>query len=142
MREIKFRGRHIISKKWIIGDLIHEEWIGGKAIMIKRKKTAHSVLEETVGQFTGLHDKNGKEIYEGDIVKINAHSYDFGFEKDRIGEIRFIEGCFGFYKQLSEKEYLFNELSTEFGYGELEHYEVIGNIYENPELLKGADNIE
>ena len=93
-------------------------------------------------QFTGLHDKNGKEIYEGDIVKINAHSYDFGFEKDRIGEIRFIEGCFGFYKQLSEKEYLFNELSTEFGYGELEYYEVIGNIYENPELLKGADNIE
>ena len=124
---------HLKTGKVIIGYSLRNSNYGNKSFLYKNIELM---------QYTGLHDKNGKEIYEGDIVKINAHSYDFGFEKDRIGEIRFIEGCFGFYKQLSEKEYLFNELSTEFGYGELEYYEVIGNIYENSNLLKGADNIE
>ena len=152
MREIKYRA--YIKKdynKELVGKMLDVS-----SIHLKRKKIiiGYSLSNTHYGnrsylyddielmQYTGLHDKNGKEIYEGDIVKINAHSYDFGFEKDRIGEIRFIEGCFGFYKQLSEKEYFFNELSTESGYGELEYYEVIGNIYENSELLKGADNIE
>lgn len=140
MREIKFRAYDKHTKIMLpIVDII--KFTKSEAINIMRDG-AYGVginiqyqPQIELMQFTGLHDKNGKEIYEGDVVKVNAHSYDFGFEKDRIGEIRFIEGCFGFYKQLSEKEYLFNELSTESGYGELEYYEVIGNIYENPELL-------
>lgn len=139
MRKIKFRGQRQSDNKWIYGDLLQPtelcdiyeisdcESIDG---------SRYDIIKDTIGQFTGLYDKNGKEIYEGDIVKINAHSYDFGFEKDKIGEIRFLEGCFGFYKQFSEKEYLFNELATESGYGELDYYEVIGNIYDNPELLE------
>lgn len=88
-------------------------------------------------QYTGLKDKNGKEIYEGDIVKIHKHSYDYGFKEDEIGQIKFLDGAFGFYREKTKNEYYFNDLSTENGYGELEYYEVIGNIYENPELLGG-----
>lgn len=147
MRDIKFRvWDKKIKESHIekLQDLCEDDyWYDGETEVWSVLYDCNNKQERFIAmQFTGLHDKNGKEIYEGDIVKINAHSYDFGFEKDRIGEIRFIEGCFGFYKQLSEKEYLFNELSTESGYGELDYYEIIGNIYENSDLLKGADNIE
>lgn len=111
-------------------------WVKGQNIIENKEIQIQREEDFILMQYTGLKDKNGKEIYEGDIVKINAHSYDFGFEKDKIGEIRFLKGCFGFYKQLSEKEYLFNELATEFSYGELDYYEVIGDIYDNPELLE------
>lgn len=93
------------------------------------KSLCYKVDKDTLGQYTGLHDKNGKEIYEGDIVKINKHSYDYGLKKDEIGEIKFIDGAFGFYREKTKNEYYFNDLATENGYGELDYYEVIGNIY-------------
>lgn len=92
-----------------------------------------------VMQYTGLKDKDGKEIYEGDIVKIHKHNFDYGFKKDEIGQIKFIDGAFGFYREESKNEYYFNDLATESGYRELEYYEVIGNIYDNPELLEEGE---
>ena len=139
MREIKFRGKHIISQKWIYGDLIHEEWIGGKPIMIKHKKTAHSVLEDTIGQYTGLHDKNGKEIYEGDIVKKLIWN-ELKFEAEGDGQeycyakVMYIEELAGFYLVNRDNKILWEVSEDKY------NIEVTGNIYDNPELLKGEQS--
>lgn len=80
-------------------------------------------------QFTGIYDMNGKEIYEGDIVK------DIGnFKKEEnIRRVVYITECAGFV--LREQDDYFNRTIGANNKGECSHLEVIGNIYENPELL-------
>lgn len=78
-----------------------------------------------VMQYTGLKDKNGKEIYEGDIISYKYYRGFSGGEKEIIAKVEFIDGCFGFY-----------EFVGYFNRYDLNESKVIGNIYENPELLK------
>jgi uncharacterized phage protein (TIGR01671 family) len=158
-REIKFRGKMIPENEWIFGTILR---IPAPPVCFGKSETDKYYIQfpdprympdwnmpykmvqgevnaDTIGQHTGLHDKNGKEIYEGDIVKIYGHRFDFGFRQEEIGQIKFIHGAFGFYREKSENEYYFNDLATEEGYGELDYYEVIGTIYDNLELLGGED---
>lgn len=138
MREIKFRGQTGTTegKKWVYGHYYRVKSffddIEGHYINTIRSDHLkdYNVYKETVGQYTGLHDKNEKEIYEGDIVKILGGEYEKGFyewdEKVQIKDLIY-DG--------------FNLMMTISQIGN-QAIEVIGNIYENPELLKGADNIE
>ena len=133
MREIKFRGKDILGK-WRYGDLVQEKWksllnTNKKSFMIKKDKTAYTVLEETIGQFTGLKDKNGQEIYEGDIVFIKGDT-----------ELLDIKGKVEYNNSLAQFEItntgdIINEEEPLGDYAR-EDLEVIGNIYDNPELLK------
>ena len=89
----------------------------------------HRVDAETIGQFTGLHDKNGKEIYEGDIIRA------YGSKGDEIKHIvEYSDKEAMFCTKLIGAEMLGGSI-TQRWLNEFE-FEVIGNIYDNPELLK------
>ena len=86
-------------------------------------------------RFTGLRDRNGKEIYEGDIVQMCRHSdITHKHEKDFISEVRFKHGTFYVIQPRYKIEQPFMSMARPG-----QSYEVIGNIYENPELLEAQN---
>lgn len=93
MREIKFRAKNLFDGKWVYG--YYRERIGfDKGIIDEHNGLGHDVDKKTVGMFTGLKDKNGKEIYEGDIVQDFDGEGDYCIWKERLGVVEFFEGSF------------------------------------------------
>lgn len=123
MREIKFRGYSEKYKRWFYGCLIIDESQKSFYIIDNQTGIAVEIIKETIGQYTGLHDKNGEEIYEGDIVEITRLCI---LER---GKVDFINGCF----TIKSKETLLMLYQCGINNFKLE---VVGNIYENSDLLK------
>lgn len=135
MRPIKFRGRRT-DGKWVFGDLSHTYRITVTADIPCIRIAGYDVNEDTIGQFTGLSDKNGKEIYEGDILVWGENGC-----KSCPLVVMFKHGAFGykyigdwFHSFAGNTNFTFNPLNTDV------RFEIIGNIHDNPELMKGGSN--
>lgn len=132
MREVKFRGyatEEMIDSQWVYGTGIHktvftdeyaertgikEEWF------IFTDNGWIQVEPKSIGQYTGLKDMNGFEIYEGDIYKTTTPI---------LGQV-FFHADGGWLVEAKEREFVLRKINS------LNHGEVIGNSYENPELIK------
>ncbi|KRT94825.1 YopX family protein [Bacillus glycinifermentans] len=132
MREIKFRGKPIEDYgdiKWFYGgiDLNHDD----KLAYISTPYNGHVPVEwESIGQYTGLKDDTGREIYEGDVVKFKSVYYENKIMK-AVVKFKDSLGAFVFDMGDDQGTWIMNASMREI--------EVIGNIYENPDLLKAAE---
>ena len=126
MRDILFRGKRLGDGEWIEGQLFIDDKKEKHEILIGfvNYRISWEVDPGTVGQYTGLTDKDGKKIFEGDIV--NCYTFT-GMNDYRRGVVHWNEMFCGWYGKES--------CSLLCGLGEI--YEVIGNIHDNPELLRG-----
>ena len=139
MREILFRGKRKLNGEWINGSLL-VYGDGDCEICVPDGCDAldkFRVEPDTVGQYTGLTDKNGKKIFEGDIVHILGNQQVEDWKNvDYIALIAFLDGGFcaidGTINDHAFRRYALARMDFDL--------EVIGNIYDNPELLGGADN--
>ena len=131
MREIKFRAKRAVNGAWVYGNLTHVPKIRGVEGVERSGRRSepavgvanYDVDEKTIGQYTGLKDRDGDEIYEGDILcfrDTKGVSYRF--------EVVYEDGafCFSHYRERA---------FTELRHHNLSKYIVNGNIHDNPELL-------
>lgn len=134
MRTIKFRGYNAKNKEWLYGCYLinrGEHFICPDGIQHLGKTPEDFQIDpKTLGQFTGLYDKNGKEIYEGDII---------GYKCDSLYVVAYND-TFASYA-LNKVGYKIEPFIVHITQGWLNEFNkvVIGNIYDNPELLKGGE---
>ena len=157
----KFRGQRTDTKEWVYGNLLKLEtdyftdsndtgfmwyiiplktngsWSKEK-LMLKFISPCFEVVPETIGQYTGLTDKNGKEIFEGDILT-SCYPFKDGGEPNYNAEVFWSEGSLRFCTEL----HCVNPNKAGISDGICEgltdidiQYEIIGNIYDNSELIK------
>ena len=126
MITIKFRGKNL-KGQWHYGLLCHDktkdsdyEWFISNSA---GKPYAFGAIPETIGQFTGLHDKNGKEIFEGDKLQN---------PKKEVGEVVFWESGFHLEAKRRNNSIFYMPLNNGF----LQNKEIIGNVFENTDLVK------
>lgn len=134
MREILFRGKRTDNGEWVYGfycPVCFGFFPCSPAIICKELMDSgcwkpEEVIPETVGQYTGLNDKNGKKIFEGDTVSIS-------------GELKRTYTCVW---EEYNFEYEFDNKTMSFGLAcvDSDDIEVIGNIHDNPELIGGKKN--
>lgn len=136
MREIKFRGRSVDSDEWVYGNYLGKcdedesydciesvTYIDGAPNFHVR----YATFRETVGQYTGMNDASGKEIYEGDIAQWKEYDLHSGAGRTYRGRVEFHNGSFRI------GSFLLYNLVGKRG------FKIIGNIYENPELIEVAE---
>lgn len=131
-REILFRGKDILKEEWVYGDLVKTK----NFVAIKKTNGDYfrptQVSPNTVGQYTGLKDKDGREIYEGDILQYIGKRKD-NMKKVYRRKVVFHEGMFAL---LSKELPVYSALNYHCMEDGRSAWSVIGNIHDNPELIK------
>ena len=131
-REILFRGKDFLKEEWVYGDLVKTK----NFVAIKKTNGDYfhptQVSPNTVGQYTGLKDKDGREIYEGDILQYIGKRRD-NMNKVYRRKVVFHEGMFAL---LSKELPAYSALNYHCMEDGRSAWSVIGNIHDNPELIK------
>ena len=139
MREIKFRGKRTDNGEWVYGDFNRYSEDESIITVDLLEQETHWVQTETVGQYTGLKDKNGKEIYEDDVVQavsevVTLRGVYTGRSCRQVYEVVWNDGCWSkikTYDSLLSSQYVIKTTPTNI-YPDIaaKYYEVIGNIHE------------
>jgi uncharacterized phage protein (TIGR01671 family) len=136
VREILFRGKRLDNGEWVYGLLCR---VGDTYANIVEKSTEVmcAVLTNTIGQSTGLTDKNGRKIFEGDIIHLEYSQVFFGgvYFGEYTAEVSYKEGCF-----ITDGTNNGDEIETPLSGFDNDEVEIIGNIHDNPELLGGESD--
>jgi uncharacterized phage protein (TIGR01671 family) len=134
-REIKFRGKKFCQDKWIYGSLITQGVRGADGNFIDTGRgERYPIQQDTIGQFIGIKDSKGREIYDGDILeyynKITKKSHLSGLViyNEHAAAFNVVNPKNGLYLYIKPTDDGIDETLT-----------IIGNIYDNPELLKGGE---
>lgn len=148
-REIKFRGQitksytgiNLKNGDWIYGSLVDDRAYGGKIYISWWNKsceinTITEINADTVGQYTGLKDMNGVEMFEGDIVDYKLGQTFIPLRDRCYNEIYYQEDHCGFFQRNIHKD---GHRSLGFSITVSQDKIVVGNIHDNPELLKGGE---
>lgn len=120
MRKVKFRGKRMDTGAWVYGDLKHVQKINtreeaeksGKSSMPVMRIANYDVDEETVGQFTGMYDMNGRAVYEGDLLQGDKN----------VVEVCWFDGMFCD---------AMSDISDPLRYLDVEDRTVVGNVHDN-----------
>ena len=146
MREILFRGKRVDSGEWVYGNLnygtieiesIKDSYFISDFNVTPWDKKFFPVISETVGQSTGLTDKNGRKIFEGDIIHLEYSQVFFGgvYFGEYTAEVSYKEGCF-----ITDGINNGDEIETPLSGFDNDEVEIIGNIHDNPELVGGESD--
>lgn len=132
MRTIEFRGKSIATGEWLYGDLVHRDEVYIFPENGTDSPDRYEVIHDTIGQFTGLHDCKGREIYEGDIVLIPKFGnclvmwsgYGWGFHT--VEQEVYPDGSMQ-YRPIGDYRFIFGQAV------------LVGNIHDNPDLMKRSE---
>lgn len=134
-REILFRGKRIDNGEWVEGMYLYIKGHTYPSIF-DMEGFSHIIITKTLGQFTGLLDKNDNKIFEGDIIKfINGRLLDVRFNRETLQWELTDVGVPDWEVNHLHNTLPLSELEVETCYGEMTS-EIVGNIHDNPELLK------
>lgn len=144
MREILFRGKDL-NNEWVYGYFAKARWYldeSNISMIISTDSTVYPASElgfvrvdpETVGQWTGRLDRNGRKIYEGDILRVWYPSLENDSEIGGYVKYNVDEARYSIYVSLDSNNIIYDDIDRFH-----DRYEVIGNIYDNQELVKGKE---